>query len=89
MKPRTTTKHGSRMMVTTSSEFYRRIGYYQDRALVEPIMVTRYGRNCVVLIPADEYHRLKALDPETASSSPPGSKPIVDSLSANHARDDG
>jgi PHD/YefM family antitoxin component YafN of YafNO toxin-antitoxin module len=50
------------MQTTTSGDFHRKIGYYQDRALVEPIMVTRNGRNRVVLISADEYHRLKKLD---------------------------
>jgi prevent-host-death family protein len=50
------------MQTTTSGDFHRKIGHYQDRALVEPIMVTRNGRNRVVLISADEYHRLKKLD---------------------------
>jgi prevent-host-death family protein len=50
------------MQTTTSAEFHRKIGYYQDRALVEPIMVTRNGRNRVVLISADEYQRLIKLD---------------------------
>ena len=43
-------------------EFHRQIGHYQDRALVEPVMVTRNGRERVVLLSADEYHRLKKLD---------------------------
>jgi prevent-host-death family protein len=50
------------MQTTTSGEFHRKIGHYQDRALVEPIMVTRNGRQRVVLISADEYDRLKKLD---------------------------
>jgi prevent-host-death family protein len=56
-------KHGVRnMQTTTSVEFHRKIGHYQDRALVEPIMVTRNGRARVVLLSAEEYHRLKRLD---------------------------
>jgi prevent-host-death family protein len=47
------------MEVTTSVEFGRKIGHYQDRALVEPVMVTRNGRERVVLLSADEYKRLK------------------------------
>ena len=43
------------MEVTTSAEFQRRIGHYQDRALVEPVMVTRNGRERVVLLSADEF----------------------------------
>jgi PHD/YefM family antitoxin component YafN of YafNO toxin-antitoxin module len=50
------------MQTTTSGEFHRKIGHYQGRALVEPIMVTRDGRQRVVLISADEYDRLKKLD---------------------------
>ena len=46
------------MQVTTSAEFHRRIGHFQDRALVEPIMVTRNGRARVVLLSAEEYERL-------------------------------
>jgi antitoxin Phd len=48
------------MQVTTSAEFHRRIGHFQDLALVEPIMVTRNGRARVVLISAQEYERLTA-----------------------------
>ncbi len=50
------------MQITTSVEFHRKIGLYQDRALVEPIMVTRNGRERVVLMSAEEYKRLKRLD---------------------------
>ena len=50
------------MQTTTSGDFHRKIGHFQERALVEPIMVTRNGRNRVVLISADEYYRLKRLD---------------------------
>ena len=52
------------MEVTTSAEFQRKIGHYQDRALVEPVMVTRNGRERVVLISADEFKRLKRRDRE-------------------------
>jgi prevent-host-death family protein len=46
------------MQVTTSAEFHRRIGHFQDRALVEPIIITRNGRARVVLISAEQYERL-------------------------------
>jgi prevent-host-death family protein len=52
------------METTTSAEFQRKIGHYQDRALVEPVMVTRNGRDRVVLISADEFKRLKRRDRE-------------------------
>ena len=47
------------MQTTSSADFHRKIGHYQDRALVEPVMVTRNGRERIVLLSADEYHRLK------------------------------
>jgi prevent-host-death family protein len=52
------------METTTSAEFQRKFGQYQDRALVEPVMVTRNGRERVVLISAAEFKRLKRRDPE-------------------------
>ncbi len=52
------------MQTTTSAEFHRRIGHYQDRALVEPVMVTRNGRARVVLISAEEYARLTGARPD-------------------------
>jgi prevent-host-death family protein len=52
------------METTTAAEFQRKIGHYQDRALVEPVMVTRNGRERVVLISADEFRRLKQRDRE-------------------------
>jgi prevent-host-death family protein len=52
------------MEVITSADFQRKIGHYQDRALVEPVMVTRNGRERVVLISADEFKRLKRRDRE-------------------------
>lgn len=52
------------MQTTTSVEFHRKIGHYQDRALVEPIMVTRNGRPRVVLISAEEYERLTGARPD-------------------------
>lgn len=50
------------MEITTSAEFQRKLGHYQDRALVEPVMVTRNGRERVVLLSADEFKRLKRRD---------------------------
>lgn len=52
------------MEVTTSADFQRKIGHYQDIALVEPVMVTRNGRERVVLLSANEYKRLKRRDRE-------------------------
>ena len=52
------------MEIVPSADFQRRIGHFQDRALVEPVVVTRNGRERIVLISAEEYRRLKRLDRE-------------------------
>lgn len=50
------------METVSSADFQRKLGLYQDRALVEPVHVTRNGRERLVLLSADEYRRLKSLD---------------------------
>ena len=50
------------MEIVPAAEFQRKIGHYQDKALVEPIVVTRNGRQRVVLLSADEFKRLKRRD---------------------------
>ena len=43
------------MCIVTAGDFQRNSGQYQDRALVEPVIITRNGRERTVLISADEY----------------------------------
>jgi prevent-host-death family protein len=50
------------MSSVPASEFQRNIGLYQDKALSEPVFVTRNGRERTVLISAEEFHRLKRRD---------------------------
>ena len=50
------------MITITSAEFQRHFGRYQDVALTEPFAITRNGRERIVLLSADEYHRLKRRD---------------------------
>jgi prevent-host-death family protein len=52
------------MEIVPAADFQRNIGHYQDRALVEPVMVTRNGRERVVMMSAEEYRRLKRRDRE-------------------------
>jgi prevent-host-death family protein len=52
------------MCIVSSGEFHRNFGLYQDRALLEPVMITRNGRERVVLISVEEYKRLKRGDRE-------------------------
>jgi prevent-host-death family protein len=50
------------MRTITSAEFQRNFGRYQDVALTEPVAITRNGRERLVVLSADEYHRLKQQD---------------------------
>jgi hypothetical protein len=52
----------SDMVKVSSDEFQKHIGRYQDVALVQPVTITRNGRDRTVMISADEYHRLKRRD---------------------------
>lgn len=51
-------------MIVPASEFQRNIGTYQDRALTEPVFVTRNGRERTVLLSVEEYRRLRRRDRE-------------------------
>jgi prevent-host-death family protein len=50
------------MVKVSSVEFQKNFGRYQDAALVEPVTVTRNGRERVVLLSVEEYQRLKRRD---------------------------
>lgn len=46
----------------SAGEVQKNFGRYQDQALAEPVIVTKYGRPSVVILSAGEYERLKRLD---------------------------
>lgn len=46
-------------MIATAAEIAKNFGEYADKALVEPITITKYGREHLVLLSAAEYERLK------------------------------
>jgi prevent-host-death family protein len=50
------------MDVVSAGDFQRRLGYFQDRALVDPVLITRNGRERLVILSAEEYRRLKRRD---------------------------
>ena len=50
------------MIKVSAADFQRNIGKYQDLALVQPVAVTRNGRERTVMISIEEYHRLKRRD---------------------------
>lgn len=45
-------------MRVTSAEFLRRFGLLTDRALVEPIIITRRGNERLVVMSIDSYRAL-------------------------------
>jgi prevent-host-death family protein len=47
------------MITISSAEFQRNFGAYQDKALTEPVAITRNGRERLVVVSADEYRRLR------------------------------
>ncbi len=52
------------MRRVSSTEFHKKVGLYQDLALTEPLIVTRNGRERIVVLAAEEYRRLKRRDRE-------------------------
>src|SRR5258707_5976245 len=57
----------ARMIKVSAAEFQRNIGRYQDMALVQPVAVTRNGRERTVMISVEEYRRLKRRDRQVMS----------------------
>ncbi len=49
-------------MRVTTAEFIKNYGSLADRALGEPVTITKNGRDRLVLLSADEYGRLKRRD---------------------------
>jgi prevent-host-death family protein len=47
------------MITVSSADFQRNFGVYQDKALGEPVVITRNGRERLVVLSADEYRRLR------------------------------
>ncbi len=52
----------------TAAEVQKNFGRYQDAALAGPVIVTRYGRDSVILISALEYQRLIQRNRETRAA---------------------
>ena len=49
-------------MKVTTADFIKHYGRLADRALSEPLTITRNGRDRLVLLSAGEYERLKRRD---------------------------
>jgi prevent-host-death family protein len=50
------------MITVSAAEFQRYFGRYQDEALTQPVVITRNGRERLVMISVDEYRRLRRSD---------------------------
>jgi PHD/YefM family antitoxin component YafN of YafNO toxin-antitoxin module len=49
-------------MKVTTADFIKNYGALADKALAEPVTITKNGRDRLVVISADEYARLKRRD---------------------------
>jgi prevent-host-death family protein len=57
------------MLTFSARSLQRSSGEIQDRALVEPVGITKHGRVRLVLLSADEYERLKRRDRDVVAPS--------------------
>ena len=56
-------------MKVSAGEVGKNFGQFADRALVEPVLITKYGREHLVLLSAGEYERLKRRDRQVYRAS--------------------
>lgn len=54
------------MVTVTAAAFQREFGRFREVAQREAVSITNHGRDSLVLLSADEYQRLKALDTREA-----------------------
>lgn len=75
------------MSTVSSAKFQRNLGLYQDKALAEPVTITKNGRERLVLLSIDEYQRLRSLVDRGANplSSMPSDVPSLDAASIKMA----
>lgn len=57
------------MIRVTASDFKNKVGKFQDRALAEPVAITKHGEERLVLMSMVEYVRLKRRDREVLSTA--------------------
>lgn len=53
----------------SASEVQKNFGAYHDRALSEPVRVTKYGRETVYIVSAKTYHEMKQAQREAIASA--------------------
>ena len=57
------------MPTATASEVQKNFGRYHDKALSEPVRVTKHGRETVYIVPAEMFRRLKQFERESLSAA--------------------
>jgi antitoxin StbD len=55
------------MATVPASEVQKNFGAFHDQALTEPVRVTRYGRETVVILSAKHFHALKQAQRQSVS----------------------
>ena len=75
------------MSTVSSAKFQRNLGLYQDKALSEPVTITKNGRERLVLLSVDEYQRLRSRAEQDATplSSMQSSVSSLDAASVTKA----
>lgn len=53
--------------MVSSAEFLRKYGALSDKALSEPVTITRNGRDRLVLVSAEEFQRMSRYAPRSRS----------------------
>jgi antitoxin StbD len=51
-----------------ASEVQKKFGTYHDRAMTEPVRVTKYGRETVYIVSAKTFHELKQAKRDSVAS---------------------
>ncbi|NKB15981.1 MAG: type II toxin-antitoxin system Phd/YefM family antitoxin [Sphingomonadales bacterium] len=83
-------------MKVTAAEVGKNFGQFADKALVEPVTITKYGREHLVLLSADEYARLKRRDrhvyrvgdiPDDLLTAIEAAEPPLEAAAFNHEYD--
>ena len=50
------------MVSVTATEFQNNVGRYNDLAMRDPVMITKQGRETLVLLSVEEYNRMKQFE---------------------------
>lgn len=53
----------------SASDVQKNFGIYHDRAMSEPVRVTKYGRETVFIVSAQTFHQMKQAQREAITSA--------------------